>query len=124
MKILLDRYYELSKKNYKYDIPKIIKEAKQEFVDENDIVKTFYNETYEYSENKKDFIQLKDMYDEYKRYCLFKKIKSDKLKLFKNRVIGITPNFKERYVYTDDNETNYLRSVIISLKCKDRISLI
>ena len=117
MKILLDRYYELSKKNYKYDIPKSIKDAKQEFVDENDIVKSFYNETYEYSENKKDFIQLKDIYNEYKRYCLFKKIKSDKLKLFKNRILSITPNYKERYKYIDENNIEkYINSVFLYVK--------
>ncbi len=85
----------------------------------NDFVKTFYNETYEYSENKNDFIQLKDMYEEYKRFCIIRKTKADKLKLFKNRIITITPSYKERYVYKDDNDVKKdINSVILNTKLK------
>jgi P4 family phage/plasmid primase-like protien len=120
MKILIERYEELSKKEFKYRIPKIVKESKQEFIDENDIVKTFFNEIYEYSENKKDFIQLKDMYDGYKIYCAMNKMKPNNLKLFKTRIILLTPNFKERYVYKDDNNNKKdITSVIINLKVKE-----
>jgi phage/plasmid-associated DNA primase len=119
MKILLDRYYELSKNEYKYSIPKMIRDAKQEFIDENDFVKTFYNETYEYSENKNDFIQLKDMYDEYKRFCIFRKTKADKLKLFKNRVLIMTPNYKEQHEYIDEfKERKNIRSVVLGIKLR------
>jgi P4 family phage/plasmid primase-like protien len=114
MKILLDRYQELAKKEYKYSVPKLIKEAKQEFVDENDSVKSFFNETYEYSENKKDFIQLKDMFNTYKMYCITNKLKPNNLKLFKNRILSITPNYKEQYEYIDENMKRInIRSVIV-----------
>ena len=60
------------------------------------------------------------MYDEYKRFCIIRKTKADKLKLFKNRIITITPSYKERYVYKDDNDLKKdITCVVLHIKLKN-----
>jgi len=68
MFILLNRWNNLSKVNFKYEKPLEVKDDKQEFIDDNDDVKQFLEYTIDIVENKEAIIKTKDLYDDYKSY--------------------------------------------------------
>ncbi len=68
MFLLLNRWRELSKVDFKYTKPEEVVGDKQEFIDDNDDIKQFFDDTYEITDNQDDFLKAKDMFDSYKEY--------------------------------------------------------
>lgn len=123
MYILLERRKELSTKDYKIDIPSCIKEDKEEFINDNDTIHQFIEECVDVTEEKTDYITLKDIISQYKEYLedndeKYKKVPKNVLI---NKLSRYLPEFKKRHTpYVDGKRKDYTNCFI---GCKFSINI-
>lgn len=120
MWLLINNYVKLKETNFKFNMPQIIINDQSEFIDNNDDIKIFLNEYYETTDNNKEYISCKNLFEHYKTYCKQKgeqtKIRE---KVFKELVIEVYP-YKDVYRYTDENgEKRKKRSIFTNIKLRE-----
>lgn len=119
MHILIKQWNKLAKINFKYKIPKNILEDKMEFLDDNDVVKSFIKETVELTENKKDYVTLKQLYENYQEFSKDTGSKKMKKKVFKQRCCKQLPEFKKKYKPLVNGKKKELTNVFMNCKLRD-----
>jgi putative DNA primase/helicase len=120
MFILLERWRTISKnKNLDIDIPQCIKEDKQEFINDNDLVHTFVESNIEITDNKKDYLQVNCILERYYEWVEEENEQTDKYTtgVFINRLMQYLPEFKKRHmVYTEEGKRSEKRNSFINCK--------
>lgn len=69
MSALLKLWREMSEINFKIKMPASMEHDKTEFIDDNNDIKQFIIETYEQTDDENQFVQFKDIKQEYKLFC-------------------------------------------------------
>lgn len=119
---ILREYYQLYKNNnYNFKVPQSIKNRTQSYFEISDEFYNWFEERYEKSNDKKDYVLLNDIYEKYKcsdfysdstrnkRKKTFKSFKLDNFVengLFKNY-------FKERYNFREEDKVKSIRNVLL-----------
>jgi P4 family phage/plasmid primase-like protien len=125
MFILLERWKIISKnKNLDIHIPQCIKEDKEEFINDNDLIHTFIESNIEITDNKKDYLQVNRILEKYYDWVEQENEQTDKYTtgVFINRLMQYLPEFKKRHmVYTEEGKRSEKRNSFINCKFIDTI---
>jgi phage/plasmid-associated DNA primase len=115
MNMLINNYKKLHENNFQFDMPKDMIDDNNEFIDNNDEVKTYINSECIKTNSTEDYITSKDLFTSFLFYTRQNNIKTTiKEKDFKTRVSKEIP-FKERHrPYVDGKQLN-LRSVFTNI---------
>ena len=81
LKILFDAHKEYKQNNYKFDIPTSVKERTREYLESSCDILTWFNENYEKTNDEKDILKLKDVFNEFN----LSELRSNMTKLEKRR---------------------------------------
>lgn len=120
MNLLINQYIKLSKNNFKFNVPKSIIEDKYEFLDDNDLIKSFINDNIEITNNKNDFIKLKDIYSRYKELCKENGEEIKPKKIIKARLMKSLSFVQRKQIGSKGNAKNY-KSIFINCKFTDEL---
>jgi P4 family phage/plasmid primase-like protien len=117
MYLLIDTYKKLQSTNFKYDIPKDIINDRDNFIDENNEVKSFLKACC-IKGNEKDYITLKNLYANYVMYSKKNCIEiTTNITDFKERVINEEKySFKDKFQPRTNGKQICLRSVFTNIK--------
>ena len=117
MCLLIDTYKKLQSTNFKYDIPKDIINDRDNFIDENNEVKSFLKACC-IKGNEKDYITLKSLYAHYVTYSKRNCIEiTTNITDFKERIINEEKYiFKDKFQPTIDGKQCCFRAVFTNIK--------
>ena len=66
IKILIEKYKNYAKNGHKLKIPDHVKQRTDQYLESSCDILTWFKDNYEFSNNKKDIVKLKDVYEKYK----------------------------------------------------------
>lgn len=106
---------------HSYSTPKCITEDKLEFLDDNNSAKMFMKDKIEITNNNTDYIQLKELIEDYKIWCESENIEVGKPKRseLKKKFCKLLPEYKEKYQPGKRGEQKCIRSVFLNCKMKN-----
>jgi phage/plasmid-associated DNA primase len=119
MYMLVENYKKLKHTNFKYDIPKDMICDRDQFLDNNNEVKVFLKNEYEFTASEKDYISVKDLFSAFNMYGSKNHMKiTMKEKDFKTRVSEDVP-FKACIQPYINGKQVKIRSVFTNIKARD-----
>ncbi len=115
LRILFDTYKQYYARKYRFNIPKAVENRSVAYLEMSCSILQWINSEYTRTENKKDIIQLKSMYNNFKNSVYFSNLsKADKRKYnyqyFINQIAGnpfFKKYYKERLLNNSNVITNY-----------------
>lgn len=118
----------IKKKNRTYHIPFEIKQRNNEYLKSSDDLYNWLEDNYEHTDNKKDIIKLKDIYELYKRSDYFTNLNKIKKRQesYKNFIMKLETNmFLKKYITTDKSNVNILTNykIIYNDKYNNNVNL-
>ena len=116
MFMLIENYKKLKENNFKLIMPEDMIVDRNEFIDNNDEVKTFFKNECVKTNNEIDYMTLKDLFSNFLDYAKKNNIKTNvKEKNFKERLCKELP-YKERFQPRINGKQYHLRSVFTNTK--------
>jgi phage/plasmid-associated DNA primase len=128
IKILIDAHIKHTKNNFILIIPSDIKRRTQEYLEKNCDLLGWVKEHYEFTKDKKDFIQIKELYDLFRdseywyNLTKYEKRKNNYaffVEYFATNIIT-KQYYREEHVYVKNNKRTHYRNILIYTKKIDK----
>jgi phage/plasmid-associated DNA primase len=124
---ILTKYYQIYKNNnYQLNIPDCVKQRSMEYLQNSDEYYNFIDENYTKTDNKKDIIKLKELFEQYKNTDDYFNLSKEKKREnnYKNFCANLETNvFIRKFIKTDSDKTkvltNYKLKEVVEPKKED-----
>ena len=127
IRIVLDSYQGFRERGYKFDIPKEVQDRTKNYLEMSSQILPWIREHYEETKEEKDFVSLKDLFDEFKSSDDYHKLTKEQQRKYNKKYFieeastnpSLIRQYKDRYDFYVDGNRIHRRNVIVKMKKRE-----